>query len=144
MSDAGSSCPICLRATLTIVPSRKTAPDPMIVATRVQRWRVVMSGQCRSARRGLAVTRDARAALDSPPCPDPWRSSAPVNSSLRWPDSTRSCWRRPAARGPRVAILPTASYPDGEDVFHRWAAMGVAHFGQLGAEVEPVLVRDRD
>ncbi|MEA2608288.1 MAG: cyanophycinase [Chloroflexota bacterium] len=44
---------------------------------------------------------------------------------------------------PRVAILPTASYPDGEEVFVRWAAMGVAHFGSLGAEVEPVLVRDR-
>ena len=44
---------------------------------------------------------------------------------------------------PRVAILPTASYPDGEEVFSRWAAMGVAHFGGLGAEVEPVLVRDR-
>lgn len=45
---------------------------------------------------------------------------------------------------PRVAILPTASFPDGEDVFQRWAAMGVAHFAALGAEVEPVLVRDRD
>jgi len=44
---------------------------------------------------------------------------------------------------PRVVILPTASYPDGEEVFTRWAAMGTAHFGQLGAEVEPVLVRDR-
>jgi cyanophycinase len=44
---------------------------------------------------------------------------------------------------PRVAILPTASYPDGEEVFTRWASMGVAHFGSLGAEVEPVLVRDR-
>jgi cyanophycinase len=44
---------------------------------------------------------------------------------------------------PRVAILPTASYPDGEAVFQRWAAMGVSHFAGLGAEVEPVLVRDR-
>jgi cyanophycinase len=44
---------------------------------------------------------------------------------------------------PRVAILPTASYPDGEVVFQRWAAMGVSHFAALGAEVEPVLVRDR-
>jgi cyanophycinase len=44
---------------------------------------------------------------------------------------------------PRVAILPTASAPDGEDVFQRWAAMGVTHFGELGAEVEPVLVRNR-
>jgi cyanophycinase len=44
---------------------------------------------------------------------------------------------------PRVAIVPTASAPDGEDVFQRWASMGVAHFAALGAEVEPVLVRDR-
>lgn len=46
-------------------------------------------------------------------------------------------------RRPRVAILPTASWPDGEDVFRRWAAMGVDHFSALGAEVEPLLVRDR-
>jgi cyanophycinase len=45
---------------------------------------------------------------------------------------------------PRVAILPTASYPDGEEVFQRWASMGTSHFADLGAEVEPVLVRDRD
>lgn len=44
---------------------------------------------------------------------------------------------------PRVAIVPTASFPDGEEVFQRWAAMGVAHFAGLGAEVEPVLIRDR-
>jgi cyanophycinase len=44
---------------------------------------------------------------------------------------------------PRVVVLPTASYPDGEEVFQRWASMGVAHFAALGAEVEPLLVRDR-
>jgi cyanophycinase len=44
---------------------------------------------------------------------------------------------------PRVVILPTASWPDGEEVFRRWASMGVEHFTALGAEVEPVLVRDR-
>jgi hypothetical protein len=44
---------------------------------------------------------------------------------------------------PRVVILPTASWPDGEDVFRRWAALGSEHFGALGAEVEPLLVRDR-
>jgi len=44
---------------------------------------------------------------------------------------------------PRVAVLPTASWPDGEDVFRRWASMGAEHFAALGAEVEPVLVRDR-
>ncbi len=44
---------------------------------------------------------------------------------------------------PRVAIVPTASWPDGEETFHRWAAMGEAHFAALGAEVEQVLVRIR-
>ncbi len=42
---------------------------------------------------------------------------------------------------PRVAILPTASAPDGEAVFLGWAEMGRAHFAALGAEVEAVLVR---
>ena len=45
---------------------------------------------------------------------------------------------------PRVVILPTASAPDGESVFRRWADMGVQHFAALGAEVEPVLVRTRE
>jgi cyanophycinase len=44
---------------------------------------------------------------------------------------------------PRVVVVPTASYPDGEEVFQRWATMGVDHFAALGAEVEPVFVRDR-
>jgi cyanophycinase len=47
------------------------------------------------------------------------------------------------ARRPRVAVLPTASWPDGDATFRRWAAMGVEHFRGLGAEVEAVLVRDR-
>src|SRR4026208_453365 len=51
--------------------------------------------------------------------------------------------KAPGPARPRVVILPTASYPDGEDVFQRWAAMGVSHFASLGAEVEPVYVRDR-
>src|SRR5467141_2554289 len=46
-------------------------------------------------------------------------------------------------RRPRVAIIPTAAYPAGEDAFQRCAAMGIEHFSALGAEVEPVLVRDR-
>jgi cyanophycinase len=44
---------------------------------------------------------------------------------------------------PRVAIVPTASWPDGESVFMRWAAMGEAHFAALGATPVPVLIRDR-
>jgi cyanophycinase len=46
-------------------------------------------------------------------------------------------------RRPRVVILPTASWPDGEEVFRRGASMGAEHFSALGAEVEPVLLRDR-
>jgi cyanophycinase len=45
-------------------------------------------------------------------------------------------------RRPRVVILPTASANDGEAVFLSWAERGVAHFASLGAEVEPVLVRN--
>jgi cyanophycinase len=44
---------------------------------------------------------------------------------------------------PRVAIVPTASWPDGETVFLRWAAMGEAHFAALGAIAVPVLIRER-
>lgn len=44
---------------------------------------------------------------------------------------------------PRVAVLPTASWPDGEPAFRRWAALGEDHFAALGAEVETVCIRDR-
>jgi cyanophycinase-like exopeptidase len=44
---------------------------------------------------------------------------------------------------PRVAIVPTAAWPDGEDAVERCAAQGIEYFRSLGAEVEPVLVRDR-
>jgi cyanophycinase len=44
---------------------------------------------------------------------------------------------------PRVAILPAASWPDGETVFMRWAGQGETHFSALGAEPVPVLIRDR-
>lgn len=51
--------------------------------------------------------------------------------------------RATGRRRPRVALLPTASFPDGEKTFQRWIAMGQHHFRALGAEVEAVLVRDR-
>jgi cyanophycinase len=44
---------------------------------------------------------------------------------------------------PRVAVVPTASAPDGEETFQRWADQGTEHFTALGAEVEAVLIRDR-
>jgi len=44
---------------------------------------------------------------------------------------------------PRVAIIPAASWPDGEAVFRRWIEQGTAHFEALGAEVECVELRVR-
>jgi cyanophycinase len=58
-------------------------------------------------------------------------------------DVDRELLAASSARRPRVAVLPTASWPDGEETFRRWAAMGVEHFSALGAEVEAVLVRER-
>jgi cyanophycinase len=45
---------------------------------------------------------------------------------------------------PRVAIVPTASWPDGEETFRRWIEQGRAHFAALGAEVEGVELRTRE
>lgn len=45
---------------------------------------------------------------------------------------------------PSVAIVPTASWPDGETIFMRWVRMGVDHFSALGADPVPVLIRDRE
>lgn len=42
---------------------------------------------------------------------------------------------------PRVAIVPTASWPDGERVFERWATDGIAHFERLGATGVAVRIR---
>ncbi len=44
---------------------------------------------------------------------------------------------------PRVVVLPTASAPDGPGVPERWTKMGVDHFTRLGAEVQPVMLLDR-
>jgi cyanophycinase len=44
----------------------------------------------------------------------------------------------------RVLVLPTASAPEGEEVFERWAAMGMAHYGRLGVAAEVVRIRTRD
>ena len=141
---------MCLSATLTIVPSRKTAPDPMTVQTRVQRWRDVMplAADGEWARRSLPGSVAARDGSRQGPgrlsaMPGP---VALVGAGEFLPAMAEFDAGLLASTGrarPRVVILPTASFPDGEEVFLRWATMGVAHFGALGAEVEPVLVRDR-
>src|SRR5947209_4733205 len=44
---------------------------------------------------------------------------------------------------PRVAVLPTAAAPDGPGVPELWVEMGVKHFSELGASVEPVMLLNR-
>ena len=46
-------------------------------------------------------------------------------------------------RKPRVACLPTAAGKEGDSSVNRWLNMGVRHFTDLGAEVEPVRIIDR-
>jgi cyanophycinase-like exopeptidase len=44
---------------------------------------------------------------------------------------------------PHVALVPTASAPDGDGVPERWARMGVEHFAQLGVTAEPLMLLNR-
>jgi cyanophycinase len=44
----------------------------------------------------------------------------------------------------RVLVAPTASAPEGDDVFDGWAQRGVAHFTEMGVRVEVLDVRTRD
>lgn len=46
-------------------------------------------------------------------------------------------------RKPRVACLPTAAGKEGDGSVNRWLSMGVQHFTELGAAVEPVRIIDR-
>jgi cyanophycinase len=43
-----------------------------------------------------------------------------------------------------VLILPTASAPEGEAVFRRWAQMGLDHYAELGIPARLLEVRERD
>jgi cyanophycinase len=45
---------------------------------------------------------------------------------------------------PRVACLPTAAGREGDSSVDRWLSMGVRHFHDLGAEVSPARIVDRD
>lgn len=106
-------------------------PEPRIAATMVQRCVEFIGGQCRTAV-GMLTPMPGSVAL--------------VGSGEFLPAMAEIDAALLAATGrsrPRVVVLPTASWPDGEAVFERWATMGAEHFRALGAEVEPVRVRDR-
>ncbi|HET9250150.1 MAG TPA: Type 1 glutamine amidotransferase-like domain-containing protein [Actinomycetota bacterium] len=44
----------------------------------------------------------------------------------------------------RVLILPTASAPEGKDVFERWGSLGLAHFSRLEVPAEVLELRTRE
>ena len=97
------------------------------------------SGRC--ARRASRVRR--RRWIDSPSMPGPVALVGAGEFLPAMSDFDAVLLGLTGRGRPRVAILPTASYPDGEDAFIHWATLGLSHFGDLGADVEPVLVRDR-
>lgn len=43
----------------------------------------------------------------------------------------------------RVLVLPTASAPEGDEVFSGWAETGLKHFAEAGVRAEVLEVRDR-
>jgi cyanophycinase len=43
-----------------------------------------------------------------------------------------------------VVILPTASAPEGDEVFNRWAGMGLEHYKRMGVHARVVPVRTRE
>ncbi|MFN2544560.1 MAG: Type 1 glutamine amidotransferase-like domain-containing protein [Actinomycetota bacterium] len=43
-----------------------------------------------------------------------------------------------------VVILPTASAPEGEEVFNRWAGMGLDHFKKMGVHTRVVDLKTRE
>ncbi len=46
-------------------------------------------------------------------------------------------------RAGHVAICPTASAPEGDEVFERWAGMGLEHYAAMGVPAEVVPLRTR-
>ncbi|HWD07526.1 MAG TPA: Type 1 glutamine amidotransferase-like domain-containing protein [Actinomycetota bacterium] len=71
----------------------------------------------------------------------PW--AMPVDEALLEAAAHRA-GAPPAGSPPRVLILPTASAPEGDAVFHRWGTMGLEHYRRLGAAPEVVALKVRD
>lgn len=49
-----------------------------------------------------------------------------------------------ASRSGSIAILPAASAPEGDDVFHRWGSMAVDHYASLSLPARLVELKARD
>lgn len=55
-------------------------------------------------------------------------------------------WAAQEATAPsdRALILPTASAPEGDDVFNNWAGMGAEHFTAIGLQPQVLPLKTRD
>jgi cyanophycinase-like exopeptidase len=55
-------------------------------------------------------------------------------------------WAAEEATAPsdRALILPTASAPEGDDVFNNWAGMGAEHFTAIGLQPQVLPLKTRD
>jgi cyanophycinase len=53
-------------------------------------------------------------------------------------------WSLDRARPGPVLLLPTASAPEGDEVFDRWGRMGLEHYARLGVDAELVQLKTRE
>jgi cyanophycinase len=53
------------------------------------------------------------------------------------------CARNATAASDRALVVPAASAPEGEDVFRRWASMGIDHYAAIGLTPEVVEIHER-
>src|SRR5262249_38583925 len=60
-----------------------------------------------------------------------------------WSAAVDRCLLERATGDGTVLILPTASAPEGDRVFDRWASMGTEHFESLGVSSEVLAVKTK-
>jgi cyanophycinase len=53
------------------------------------------------------------------------------------------CVEQSSAGSGRVLVVPTASAPEGDDVFRNWGEMGTAHYRAMGLRPEVLELRER-
>ena len=53
------------------------------------------------------------------------------------------CAEQATAASERVLVVPTASAPEGNDVFERWGRMGIEHYDAIGLAPEVLELRNR-
>lgn len=70
---------------------------------------------------------------------DPWSEAVD-----RWALAQDAADDRRVALDGRVVILPTASAPEGDEIFDGWAAKGLEHYASLGISAEALALKTRE